>query len=89
MAKKTTPAPYGTGFNGHAKSCDCKVCADARVEERVKLWRLHGGAAPVDPDKTVFVRSFWRAQRNHFSKYPNSRNALVVRLRALARAVRR
>jgi hypothetical protein len=84
--KKSTKEAKNTT---HPKNCDCTVCANARANERVKLWQLHGAAAPLDPNKTVFVRSFWRHQKNHFNKLPNSRNALVARLRALARAVRR
>lgn len=73
----------------HPRKCDCSYHAKQRADERVKLWQQHGAAAPLDPDKTVFVRSFWRFQKNHFNKLPNSRNELVARLRALQRAVRR
>lgn len=83
MAKSKTPAPHGLGFNGHARSCDCDPCARNRVAERETLWREHGAAASPDPKKTVFVRSFWRAQKNHFNKMPLTRRLLVERLRAL------
>ncbi len=75
-------------MNSHPKNCDCEVCALKRADERVALWKANGGVADVDPDKTVFVRSFWRAQRNHMKKFPNSRAALVARLRALAKLSR-
>lgn len=80
---------WDSDLGKHTKNCDCPVHAKNRADDRVKLWRLHGAAAPLDPDKTVFVRSFWRSQKNHFNKLPNSRNELISRLRALARAVRR
>jgi hypothetical protein len=69
----------------HGRNCDCASCAEARVEEKVQLWKHHGAAAPVDPDKTVFVRSFWRKQKNHMRQMPNTRLILVSKLRALAR----
>lgn len=89
--KKPTKVRVGwdPDLNKHSKNCDCPTHAKQRADERVKLWQQHGAAAPVDPRKTVFVRSFWRAQKNHYNKLPNTRNELVARLRALARAVRR
>jgi hypothetical protein len=81
--KNEKKARRGAGYNGHPLRCDCEVCAKMRTEDRVKLWRLHGAAAPLDPRKTVFVKSFWRAQRNHLNKLPNSRKALIDSIRKL------
>lgn len=69
--------PYSLGFNGHAKACDCEKCAKARAERTAELWEKNGAyAQPKSAGATVFVNSYFRTQKNHFKRMPNSRNAL-------------
>lgn len=78
--------PYSLGFNGHAKSCDCNKCAISRAERVSELWEENGSyAAPKTADATVFVRSFFRRQPNHYKKLPNTRRVM----RALIRTIRK
>lgn len=77
IAPQNTKKPYTLGFNGHARSCDCAACAKSRAERVAELWEKNGAyARPKSDDATVFVNSYFRTQKNHFKRMPNSRNAL-------------
>lgn len=84
--KKPSARPHGMGYNGHAKCCDCKPCAEARKAATLKLWADNGEfAVPASADHTVFVKSFFRRAPNHLIKRPNARRAML----ALVRDIRR
>jgi hypothetical protein len=69
--------PYALGFNGHAKSCDCRACAKTRARRTSELWEANGSfAEPKTADSTIFVRSYFRRQSNHLRKYPNTRRIM-------------
>ena len=77
--------PFSTGYNGHAKSCDCEQCAAARVYTMEKLWRANGRyAEPKSADATIFVRSHFRRGKKHLSRFPNTRTfvkELIAKMR--------
>lgn len=78
--------PYGLGYNGHARSCPCEACAKAHAAKVEELWEANGKfAKPRSADETVFVRSYFRRQPNHFAKRPEFRKAM----RALISSIRR
>ena len=81
--------PFSLGYNGHAKSCDCDRCAKSHAAHVKKLWEANGSyAVPRSADETVFVRSYFRRQPNHFAKKPDFAKAmrkLVGDIRRLAR----
>ena len=76
--------PYGAGFNGHARSCDCEKCATSRAERISTLWEEHGKAAvPKTLDATVFVKSHFRRQSNHLQRFPETRKMMRSLLRLI------
>lgn len=76
--------PYAAGIDGHARVCDCGKCAAARTERISTLWEEHGKAAvPKNLDATVFVRSHFRRQNNHLTKYPETRKMMRSLLRLI------
>lgn len=71
--------PYSVGFNGHAKSCDCKTCGESRRQvfaAQLKTVLQASRAAPTvvklptSADQTVFVRAHYKRSPNHLRKYP-------------------
>ncbi len=72
--------PYSVGFMGHAKVCDCEDCAVHRAGESLRMWKEYGAKAEIDPEKTVFVRAFWRKQAGHLRTKPNTLKALRMQL---------
>lgn len=68
---------FGLGFNGHARKCDCTSCASSRAKEfQRSLTQAHRPKAPTSLQHSVFVRSYFRRQPNHWKSMPNTR-ALV------------
>lgn len=80
---KQMTRPFSLGHNGHAKCCDCERCSATRADALIRSWREYGSKAVVEPSKTVFVRAYWRKQKNHFNKMPNTRRRLKTLLTAL------
>jgi hypothetical protein len=78
--------PYATGYNGHARVCDCEQCAAARVYTVEKLWRANGRyAEPKSPDATIFVRSHFRRGTKHLAKFPNTKRFMRDLLKNVAK----
>jgi len=77
MRRSSSKKPYSLGYNGHAKSCDCPKCARSHAEAVKSLWEQNGSyAVPKSADETVFVRSYFRRQPNHFAKKPDFAKAM-------------
>jgi len=81
--------PFSLGLNGHAKSCDCDLCATSRAQKVSELWEQNGSfAEPRTNDSTVFVRSFFRRQPNHLKRYPNTKRIMRALIRTIRKDVR-
>ena len=72
----TKKKPRLLGYFGHAARCSCTDCSKQRAVELRDEWRAYGSYAEVDPKKTVFVRAYFRAQKNHLVKRPNMLRAV-------------
>ena len=68
--------PYGLGFNGHARKCDCASCAKARVDAVKAYVKAPKVALPKTQDSTVLVRAHFRRQPRHLKRMPATRDAL-------------
>lgn len=80
-AKKKAERPYGVGFNGHARKCDCTACAKARVE--AVLDYVHNPTVKLGkPGATVLVKAYFRRHPNHMHRQPQSLALLRRRLRS-------
>lgn len=74
--------PFALGYNGHARSCKCPLCAKSHAAHIQELWEANGKyAVPRSADETVFVRSYFRRQSNHFAKKPEFAKAMREVLR--------
>jgi len=77
--------PYAMGHHGHARCCDCIRCAETRAMMKLAEWQKYGGVAEADPEKTVFVRAYWRKQPGHLRNYPQTLKRLQRLLKTLQR----
>lgn len=71
-------SPYGVGYYGHARICDCDRCAKMRLavyDEKVRHM-LEMPEFPADNEPVVPVRAHFRKVRGFLSKYPRTRAAI-------------
>lgn len=68
--------PYGLGFNGHARKCDCARCAASRAKEVKRYLTAPTVKIPEARDATVLVRAHFRRMPDHMKRYPRSKRAL-------------
>lgn len=79
--------PYGVGFNGHARVCDCVRCANVRkrvLDRRLSVMQNLGNNVarmPTSADQTVFVRAHFKRSPNHLRKYSRTRMAVSAVLK--------
>jgi hypothetical protein len=81
---------YSLGYNGHAKSCDCRTCGAYRQAAFAKQLKSIAQVAraapdavklPTTVDQTVFVRAHYKRQPNHLRKYPQTRRMFADTLK--------
>jgi hypothetical protein len=80
---------HSIGYNGHAKCCPCESCAKSHAEYIHELWEENGRfALPKTADSTVFVKSYFRRQPNHFNKRPNFAEAVRLMIKQIRKEKR-
>lgn len=70
------------------KGCDCAPCGQRRARGLREQWLEYGGAALPDPEKTVFIRAYFRKQKNHMRKQPHTLEMVTRILRQMVREAR-
>ncbi len=88
-AKLKLVRPYGLGFGGHARKCECTDCVRRKLavySERVA--KMSSPLLPDEPGAYVPVRAHYRRQSNYLKKQPKLKQAVTFYISQLLKRKR-